>query len=158
MLKAGGEANSMQDDQVDKNIKGMHDLDFIGWNGADWHGVFAHHHTEDVLVDWKGQPPTRGRDEHIAAMKAFVESAGGTPPQIKSHPIKFGSGEWTCSWASSKTGAGWSPSQDGATAPSPRNTFGLKSQTPVRPLQFSSPEAASEWPEIIHFPSLGFVF
>jgi hypothetical protein len=86
----------MNDDQVDKNIKGMDDLDFIGWNGADWHGVFAHHHTDDVLVDWKGQPPTRGRDEHIAAMKACVESAGGTPPQIKSHPIKFGSGEWTC--------------------------------------------------------------
>ena len=86
----------MQEDQVDKNIKWMDDLDFIGWDGADWHGVFAHHHTEDVLVDWKGQPPTLGRDEHIAAMKAFVESAGGTPPQIKSHPIKFGSGEWTC--------------------------------------------------------------
>jgi hypothetical protein len=26
---------------------------------------------------------------------ADVESAGGTPPQIASHPIAFGSGEWT---------------------------------------------------------------
>ena len=76
----------MQDDQVDKNIKGMDDLDFIGWNSADWHGVFAHHHTEDVLVDWKGQPPTRGSEEHIAAMKAFVESAGGTPRCTASDP------------------------------------------------------------------------
>ena len=25
-----------------------------------------------------------------------MDSAGGTPPQITSHPIKFGSGEWTC--------------------------------------------------------------
>ena len=29
-------------------------------------------------------------------MKALVEKAGGTPPQITSHPIAFGSGEWTC--------------------------------------------------------------
>jgi len=29
-------------------------------------------------------------------MKAFVAGAGGTPPQIASHPIGFGSGEWTC--------------------------------------------------------------
>jgi hypothetical protein len=29
-------------------------------------------------------------------MKAFVDSVGGTPPRIVSHPIGFGSGEWTC--------------------------------------------------------------
>ena len=46
----------MNDEQVNKNIKGMDDLDFIGWNNADWRGVFADHHTDDVLVDWKGQP------------------------------------------------------------------------------------------------------
>ena len=86
----------MNDDQVSTNLQGMDDLDFTGWNSADWHGVFARHHTDDVLVDWKGQPVTHGIDEHVAAMKAYVESAGGTPPQIASHPIKFGSGEWTC--------------------------------------------------------------
>ena len=86
----------MNDDQVSANLQGMDDLDFTGWNNADWHGVFAHHHTDDVLVDWKGLPATHGIGEHIAAMKAYVESAGGTPPQIMSHPIKFGSGEWTC--------------------------------------------------------------
>ena len=86
----------MSDEQVARNLKGMDDLDFQGWNNADWDGVFAHHHTEDVLVDWKGTPPTQGRQEHIDAMKEFVESAGGTPPQITAHPIGFGSGEWTC--------------------------------------------------------------
>jgi hypothetical protein len=86
----------MQDDQVNNNLKGMDDLDFTGWNKADWNGVFAHHHTDDVLVDWKGQPPTHGIQEHIDAMKAYVDSAGGTPPQITSHPIAFGSGDWTC--------------------------------------------------------------
>lgn len=57
---------------------------------------FAHHHTEDVHVDWKGQPPTDGIQAHIDAMKAYVKSVGGDVPQIKSHPIAFGSGEWTC--------------------------------------------------------------
>lgn len=86
----------MADEKATKNLKGMDDLDFTGWNNADWNGVFARHHTDDVYVDWKGQKPTRGRQEHIDAMKAYVKSAGGTPPRIVSHPIGFGSGEWTC--------------------------------------------------------------
>jgi hypothetical protein len=85
------------DDAVDRNLQGMDDLDFVGWNNADWTGVFAHHHTDDVLVDWQGQPTTHGIEEHIEAMKSYVEqSGGGTPPQITSHPIRFGSGDWTC--------------------------------------------------------------
>ena len=38
------------DETVNNNLKGMDDLDFVGWNNADWTGVFAHHHTDDVLV------------------------------------------------------------------------------------------------------------
>lgn len=29
------------------------------------HGVFAAHHTDDVLADWKGQPVTNGVETHI---------------------------------------------------------------------------------------------
>jgi hypothetical protein len=83
-------------DPVQTNLKGMDDLDFVGWNNADWNGVFAHYHSDDVVVDWKGQEPTNGINEHIDAMKAYVDSAGGTPPQITSHPISFGSDDWTC--------------------------------------------------------------
>ena len=86
----------MHQDQVTGNLKAMDELDFVGWNKADWNGVFAHHHTPDVMVDWKGQAPTQGIEDHIDAMKAYVDEAGGTPPQIASHPISFGSGEWTC--------------------------------------------------------------
>jgi len=50
----------MAEDQVTANLNGMDDLDFTGWNNADWNGVFARHHTGDVLVDWKGQAPTQG--------------------------------------------------------------------------------------------------
>ena len=90
------EASAMADDEVTRNLQGMDELDFKGWNRADWQGVFAHYHTDDVLVEVNGQPPTRGLQEHIEAMKALVESTGGTPVQVASHPIRFGSGEWTC--------------------------------------------------------------
>jgi hypothetical protein len=86
----------MADDEVTRNLNSMDDLDFTAWNRADWHGLFAHYHTDDVLVDVHGQPPTHGIEEHIDAMKAMVQATGGTPAQITSHPIKFGSGEWTC--------------------------------------------------------------
>jgi hypothetical protein len=94
------------DDAVESNLKGMDDLDFVGWNNADWNGVFAHHHTDDVLVAWQRQPTTHGIEEHIEAMKAYVDQyGGGTPPQITSHPIKFGSGEWTCVIGEFESGA-----------------------------------------------------
>ena len=86
----------MPGDQVEVNLDAMDDLDFRGWNTADWSGVFAHRHTDDVFVDMKGQEPTHGIEQHVEAMKAYVEWAGGTPPQVLTHPIRFGSGEWTC--------------------------------------------------------------
>jgi hypothetical protein len=62
----------MADDEVSRNLQSMDELDFKGWNEADWHGVFAHYHTDDVLVDLHGQPQTHGIQEHIDAMRAFV--------------------------------------------------------------------------------------
>jgi hypothetical protein len=64
------------DEAVDRNLQGMDDLDFVRWNNADWTGAFAHHHTDDVLVDWQGQPTTHGIEEHIEAMKSYVEENG----------------------------------------------------------------------------------
>ncbi|WP_284741780.1 MULTISPECIES: hypothetical protein [Actinomycetes] len=81
---------------VDRNLDSMDELDFNGWNAGDWEGVFAHKHTKDVVVDMKGMPVTHGIEDHIGAMKAFVDSVGGSVPQITAHPIRFGSGEWTC--------------------------------------------------------------
>ncbi|MEZ5123293.1 MAG: hypothetical protein R2736_17240 [Solirubrobacterales bacterium] len=97
----------MAHDQVAANLEGMDDLDFTGWNNADWHGVFAHHHTDDVYVDWKGQEPTRGVDEHIEAMKSYVDSAGA--PRPRSSPTRSSSGLGTgpASSESSRAGAGW---------------------------------------------------
>ena len=97
----------MTDDQVAPNLTGMDELDFNGWNKADWNGVFAQHHTDDVAVYGKGQPPTHGIQEHIDAIKAPLESTGGTVPQITSHPSGSGpeNGQaWSGRW---KATAGW---------------------------------------------------
>ena len=97
----------MQEDQVAANLKGMDDLDFTGWNNADWHGVFAHHHTDDVYVDWKGQEPTRGIEQHIEAMEAYVDSAGARRP--RSSPTRSSSvrGNGPASSASSRAEVAW---------------------------------------------------
>jgi hypothetical protein len=84
------------DETVERNLQRMDELDFAGWNEADWEGVFSRNHADGVVVDVHGQTPTRGIREHIEAMKGFVESTGGTPVQVKAHPIRFGSGDWTC--------------------------------------------------------------
>jgi hypothetical protein len=53
----------------------MDDLDFEGWNNADWQGVFAHQHTDDVYVDFKGQEPARsGRDSAVTDRRDRVRS------------------------------------------------------------------------------------
>jgi hypothetical protein len=79
----------MTEAQTNAHLKAMDDLDFEGWNNADWQGVFAHQHTDDVYVELKGQEPTRGIEEHIDAMKAIVESAGGTPPTGRVSPNRM---------------------------------------------------------------------
>lgn len=85
----------------------MDDLDFVGWNNADWNGVFAHHHTDDVLVNWKGQAPTHGIEQHIDAMKAYVESAGERRPRSHRTRPPSDPGSGPVSSASSKAEAAW---------------------------------------------------
>jgi hypothetical protein len=97
----------MADDEVTRNLKGMDELDFVGWNSADWHGVFAHYHTDDVLVDVHGQAQTHGIQEHIDAMRAFVETTSGTPIQIRSHPLNSDPESGRAWSESSKVVAGW---------------------------------------------------
>nr|WP_221379473.1 hypothetical protein [Actinoplanes polyasparticus] len=43
-----------------------------------------------------GRLRLHGLEEHVEAMKSLVRTMGGTPAQVRSHPITFGSGDWTC--------------------------------------------------------------
>jgi len=51
------------DESVTHNLERMDELDFAGWNRADWEGVFTRYHTDDVLVYLHGQAPTHGFHE-----------------------------------------------------------------------------------------------
>jgi hypothetical protein len=97
----------MADDEVTRNLNSMDDLDFTAWNGADWHGLFACYHIDDVLVDVHGQPPTHGIEEHIDAMEAMVQSTGGR--QHRSSPIRSSSDPVPGhAWSeNSRTAGGW---------------------------------------------------
>src|SRR4051794_41881368 len=86
----------MAGDEVTRNLQGMDELDFNGWNRADWHGAFAHSHTDDVVVEVKGQPTTRGIQEHIEAGGGLGGAPRGTPIQVASPPTSFGPGGGAC--------------------------------------------------------------
>jgi hypothetical protein len=79
-------------DEAQGNLNRMYRLDFEGWNGQDWE-FMSEHHTDDVYVSINGTV-TKGLDVHMEAIKA---SAAASPDRkITSHPIAFGSGDWTC--------------------------------------------------------------
>jgi SnoaL-like domain len=83
------------DETTRQNLKRMDYLDFTAWNTRDW-DLFRRLHTADVHVEVSGQAGTDGIDAHVKAMKSLMEQTGGQPMQVQSHPIAFGSGEWTC--------------------------------------------------------------
>ena len=97
----------MADDTVTHNLENMDELDFTGWNRADWEGVFARHHTDDVLVEVHGQPPTHGLSEHIQAMRAFVESTVARPSRSSLIPSASDQDSGPAWSANSRTVAGW---------------------------------------------------
>lgn len=77
---------------VDKNLDTFDTLDFVVFNNQDW--VRLHEsHSHDVIVNWPDGHQTRGIDKHIEDLKAMFVYAPDT--QIKVHPIKIGSGEFT---------------------------------------------------------------
>ena len=48
----------MADEDVTRNLEGMNQFDFTGWNEADWDGVFARDHTTTFSWTFTG---SRGR-------------------------------------------------------------------------------------------------
>jgi hypothetical protein len=73
----------------------MDDLDFGVWNNADWHGVFAHHHIDDVLGAGRGRSRlARSSSTSTPCGRTSTRSAArrpASPPTSRS-----GLGDWTC--------------------------------------------------------------
>ena len=78
---------------VGKNLETFDTLDFVVFSNQEW--VRLHEsHSNDVKVNWPDGHQTNGIDKHIEDLKAMFVYAPDT--KIKVHPIKFGSGEFTC--------------------------------------------------------------
>lgn len=67
-------------------------LDFTIFSNQEW-VRFHESHSKDIIVHWPDGHFTTGLEKHIEDLKAMFVYAPNT--QIKEHPIRFGSGNYT---------------------------------------------------------------
>ena len=78
---------------VARNIATFDTLDFVVFSNQEW--VRLHEsHSHDVKVNWTDGHLTNGIEKHIEDLTAMFVYAPDT--KIKVHPVKFGSGDFTC--------------------------------------------------------------
>ena len=77
---------------VEKNLKTFDVLDFDVFSNQKWDRLHESH-AKDIVVTWPDGHETKGIDVHIEDLKAMFVYAPDI--QIKVHPIRFGSGDWT---------------------------------------------------------------
>ncbi len=78
---------------VDKRLKTFDELDFEVFSNQKWDRL-QESHAEDIVVTWPDGHETTGIGKHIDDLKAMFVYAPDT--KIKVHPIRFGSGDFTC--------------------------------------------------------------
>ena len=77
---------------VEKNLKVFDTLDFDVFSNQKWNRL-KESHAADIVVTLPDGHETHGIEEHIAYLKAMFVFAPDI--NIKTHPIRFGSGSWT---------------------------------------------------------------
>ena len=77
---------------VKKNLETFDELDFVVFSNQEWTRLHESH-SKDVKVNWPDGHSTYGIEKHIEDLKALFVYAPDT--NIKVHPVKFGSDEWT---------------------------------------------------------------
>jgi hypothetical protein len=90
--KEGAEEVHDERATVEKNIKTFDELDFVVFSNQEWTRLHESH-SKDVKVNWPDGHYTTGIEKHIEDLKAMFVYSPDT--NIKVHPVKFGSGEWT---------------------------------------------------------------
>jgi hypothetical protein len=85
-------APQKQAPSVEKNLKTFDVLDFDVFSNQKWDRLHESH-AHDIVVTWPDGHETKGIDKHIDDLKALFVYAPDI--EIKVHPIRFGSGEWT---------------------------------------------------------------
>jgi len=87
------EPQAGQSEAVAAHLKTFDELDFDVFSNQKWDRL-SESHADDIVVTWPDGHQTKGISKHIEDLKAMFVYAPDT--RIKIHPIKFGSGEWTC--------------------------------------------------------------
>jgi hypothetical protein len=80
-------------DSVAQHLRTFDELDFDVYSNQKWDRLSASH-ADDILVTYPDGHQTKGLPAHIDELKPLFVFAPDT--KIKVHPIKFGTGEWTC--------------------------------------------------------------
>jgi hypothetical protein len=75
-----------------KNLDTFDTLDFDVYTHQKWDRLHESH-AKDILVHYPDGHTSKGLDAHIAELKPLFVFAPDT--RIETHPVKFGSGEWT---------------------------------------------------------------
>jgi hypothetical protein len=83
----------MEQTAVDQHIATFDDLDFDVFSNQAW-SQLSRSHAKDILVHWPDGHTAKGIEKHIEDLKALFVYAPDT--RIEVHPVKFGTGEWTC--------------------------------------------------------------
>ncbi len=78
---------------IANNLVKFDTLDFVVFSNQEWTRLHESH-AKDIIVHWPDGHFTTGIDRHIADLKAMFVYAPNT--SIKEHPIRFGSGKFTC--------------------------------------------------------------
>lgn len=79
-------------DTISEHLKTFDALDFDIFSNQKW-DRFKESHAQNIKVYWPDGHVTEGLDVHLEDMKNLFVHAPDT--RIKSHPIKFGSGNYT---------------------------------------------------------------
>jgi hypothetical protein len=84
----------MTDEQATiDHIATFDDLDFNVFTNQKWDEL-SRSHAKDILVHWPDGHTTKGIEQHIKDLGAMFVYAPDN--RIRVHPVKFGSGDWTC--------------------------------------------------------------
>ena len=87
------ELGKKEHDQVQANLKRFDQLDFEAYSERKNMKLFREIHCPDVKVVFPDGRTTEGIEQHVIDINGLFN---GTPDsRITSHPIAFGSGEWT---------------------------------------------------------------
>lgn len=78
---------------VETHLIRFDSLDFDVFSNQKW-DLLNVSHADDIVVHWPDGHTTTGITQHIEDLKAMFVYAPDT--KIEEHPIRFGSGEWTC--------------------------------------------------------------